>query len=482
MGITRDLKPGTVFSFFEEICAIPHGSGNVEAISDYLVQFAHQRELEVIQDEMKNVIIIKEAAPGYEQAAPIILQGHMDMVAVKKPEASIDMQKEGLALVIDGDFLYAKDTSLGGDDGIAVAYALAILDSDEIAHPRLEVILTVDEEVGMEGAQALDVSMLKGRRLLNLDSEEEGIILAGCAGGARVDWVLPVQRERRSGIGYEICVKGLMGGHSGAEIEKERGNSNVLMGRLLCELSDSVSVGLAGMKGGLADNAIPRETNATVILKNQKSEAVFIAIANRVGAEWKQELQTKDPAVMLEIKRLGETCLDCITEEEAKKLSALMCGAPNGVQAMSADMKGLVETSLNMGIAVLEETQAVIQFSVRSSVDSSKKALIRKLEALAHLAGISQEVRGEYPGWAYMKQSAFRDMAVEVFEKMYGRKPQVQAIHAGLECGLLQAKLPGLECISIGPDMKDIHTTEEKLSISSAERVWQYVLEILKQK
>ena len=442
MGVTKNLKPEKVFAFFEEICGIPHGSGNVDAISDYLVKFATDRGLECIQDEVKNVIIIKEATKGYEDVEPVILQGHMDMVAVKKPGADIDMRTDGLRLAVDGDFLYAEDTSLGGDDGITVAYALAILDSDKIAHPRLEVILTVDEEVGMDGAQALDASMLKGRRMLNLDSEEEGIILAGCAGGARVDWTLPVHREMKTGIGYEISVKGLQGGHSGAEIDKERGNSNTLMGRLLYELAANVEIGLAHLNGGLADNAIPRETTATVVLKKQEEEALFTEIVKRIEAEWKVELQTKDPGVMVQLQRLDETSMECIAKEETITLLSLICAAPNGVQAMSADMKGLVETSLNMGILSLKETQAVMQLSVRSSLESAKNTLILKLESLARLAGAVHEVRGTYPGWAYRKESPFRDMAVRVFKELYGREPEVQAIHAGLECGLLQAKIP----------------------------------------
>lgn len=481
MGMADSLKPQKVFSFFEEICGIPHGSGNVDRISDYLVDFAQTRGLEYVQDEIKNVIIIKEATTGYEDVEPIILQGHMDMVAVKKPEADIDMRTEGLRLAIDGDYLYAKDTSLGGDDGIAVAYALAILDSKEIEHPRLEVIITVDEEVGMDGARVLDVSMLKGKRMLNLDSEDEGIILAGCAGGAKVDWILPVSRIEKTDIAYEVTVKGLTGGHSGVEIDKERGNANTLMGRLLYQLANRIDVGLAELNGGLADNAIPRETRAVILLPAEK-ESLLLEMADGMEAEWKAELQTKDPDVRLEVKRLGEKTSQCVTPDDAKRLFALLCAAPNGVQAMSADMKGLVETSLNMGILNLQEKQAVVQFAVRSSLESAKKALINKLESIARLAGAGQEHQGDYPGWAYRKDSPFRDMAVRIFEEMYGNKPQIQAIHAGLECGLLQAKIPGLECISIGPDMKDIHTTEEKLSISSTERVWNYVLEILKQK
>lgn len=483
MPVTENLKPKKVFHYFEEICKIPHGSGNIDMLSDYLVEFAKERDLFYIQDICKNVIIIKEATSGYEAEEPIILQGHMDMVAVKKPGASIDMEKEGLRLAIDGDDLFAEDTSLGGDDGIAVAYALAILDSDEIAHPRLEVIITVDEEVGMDGARELDVSMLKGRRMLNLDSEEEGFILAGCAGGARVDWTLPLIREERCGERYAVCMKGLQGGHSGAEIDKERGNANALLGRLLYSLCQSMDLYLEELEGGLADNAIPREARAVFVIGEGQEKLLRNSVKD-VEKELQQELQTKDPDIRIEIERLeasGGKAISCVSSEGTVKLVSLLFAAPGGVQAMSADMEGLVETSLNMGIVSLKNDKAVVQFSVRSSLESAKRALIGKLKSIAFMAGASQEVRGDYPGWAYQKNSHFRDMAVRVFKDMYGKKPEIQAIHAGLECGLFSAKIPGLECISIGPDMKNIHTTEERLSISSVERVWNYVVELLKE-
>ena len=481
MAVVENLNPKKVFHYFGEICKIPHGSGNVDRLSDYLVDFAKDRGLFYIQDTWKNVIIVKEATPGYEGEAPIILQGHMDMVAVKKTGASIDMAKEGLRLLVDGDDLYAEDTSLGGDDGIAVAYALAILDSDDIAHPRLEVIITVDEEVGMDGARGLDVSMLKGKRMLNLDSEEEGRSLAGCAGGARVDWILPVNRKEKEGKRYALKVKGLLGGHSGAEIDKERGNANVLLGRLLYRLGKELNFYLEGLNGGLADNAIPREACAVIVAEPDRKGYLEHTV-EKVGEELKQELQTKDPEVLVVVEELEGKTSKCLSEEDTKRLVSLLFAAPNGVQAMSADIKGLVETSLNMGIVDLKDDRAMVQFSVRSSLEGAKNVLIEKLENIAAMAGASQEVRGDYPGWAYKKESPFRDKSVEVFCRLYGKEPKIQAIHAGLECGLLSAKIPGLECISIGPDMKDIHTTEERLSISSTERVWNYVLELLKQK
>ena len=481
MAVLDGLKPEKVFRYFEEICAIPHGSGNVDGLSDYLVDFAKERGLDYFQDEWKNVIMIKDASPGYEEAEPVILQGHMDMVAVKKPGASIDMAKDGLRLAVDGDDLYAEDTSLGGDDGIAVAYAMALLDSDDIPHPRLEVILTVDEEVGMDGARELDVSMLKGKRMLNLDSEEEGILLAGCAGGARVDWTLPVGREEKSGKRCRISVKGLMGGHSGAEIDKERGNANVLMGRLLYRLHKSMAIYVEALEGGLADNAIPREATVVLLAEAESGDVIRDAVL-AVEKEFQQELQTKDPGVCIEIEELGDGKRNCLGRKETDGLISLLFAAPNGVQAMSADVKGMVETSLNMGIVDLREDQAAVQFSVRSSLEGAKRVLIEKLENIAAMAGAAQEVRGDYPGWAYRKESPFRDMAVRAFCDLYGKEPEIQAIHAGLECGILSSKIPDLECISIGPDMKNIHTTEERLSISSTERVWNYVLEILKRK
>lgn len=333
----------------------------------------------------------------------------------------------------------------------------------------------------MDGARELDVSMLKGKRMLNLDSEEEGILLAGCAGGARVDWTLPVGREEKSGKRCRISVKGLMGGHSGAEIDKERGNANVLMGRLLYRLHKFMAIYVEALEGGLADNAIPREATVVLLAEAESGDVIRDAVL-AVEKEFQQELQTKDPGVCIEIEELGDGKRNCLGRKETDGLISLLFAAPNGVQAMSADVKGLVETSLNMGIVDLREDQAAVQFSVRSSLEGAKRVLIEKLENIAAMAGAAQEVRGDYPGWAYRKESPFRDMAVRAFCDLYGKEPEIQAIHAGLECGILSSKIPDLECISIGPDMKNIHTTEERLSISSTERVWNYVLEILKRK
>lgn len=480
MGVLSGLEPGRVFTYFEEITQIPHGSGNIEAISNYLADFARERGLECIQDGVGNVIIIKAATSGYEQEPAVILQGHMDMVAVHKPELDIDMTREPLKVAVEGDRIYAEGTSLGGDDGIAVAYGLALLDDNTLQHPRLEVVITVDEEVGMDGARAVDLSMLQGRRLLNLDSEEEGIFLTSCAGGARINCMLDLEEECQpmSGVQYELTVGGLQGGHSGAEIHKERGNSNMLMARLLQKLSGSVKMGLCSCQGGLADNAIPRVTTAHILV-DEADEDKLKQLVEEYGAALCQELATKDPQVTVTATICGTVRAECLTGKALGRAVNYLYSLPWGVQAMSADMPGLVETSLNPGILEMDCRKLMVEFSVRSCIESSKQALLDKVQALTSLAGGRCEVTGDYPGWAYRVDSPLRNKMIALYEKMYGQKPRVEAIHAGLECGILAAKLPDLDCISFGPNMYDIHTTEETLSISSTQRVWEYLVQLL---
>ncbi len=480
MGVLSGLEPSKVFAYFEEITQIPHGSGNIEAISDYLVDFARKRGLEYIQDEVKNVIILKEATPGYEQEPAVILQGHMDMVAVHKPELDMDMTREPLKVGIHGDRIYAEGTSLGGDDGIAVAYALALLDEASLQHPRLEVVITVDEEVGMDGARAIDLSMLRGHRLLNLDSEEEGIFLASCAGGARINCTVDLSADCRcmTGMHYELVISGLQGGHSGAEIHKERGNSNMLMTRLLQKLSGNVKLGLCRCQGGLADNAIPRVTAAGILV--EKEDAVRLKhLTAEFEAQLRQELATKDPDVAVALKEQGEMSAKCLSGKALERAANYLYSLPCGVQAMSADVPGLVETSLNLGILEISDGKVSAEFSVRSCVESSKKALLDKIQALTALVGGSCKITGDYPGWAYRVDSPLREKMVALYEEMYGKKPQVEAIHAGLECGILASKIADLDCISFGPNMYDIHTTEETLSIASTKRVWDYLVRLL---
>lgn len=481
MSVLSGIEPIPVFHFFEEICSIPHGSGNEESLSNYIRHFAEERGLFCIQDEWKNIIIIKDATSGYEAQEPVILQGHMDMVAVKEPDSDIDMQKDPLVLKTDNEYVWAEGTSLGGDDGIAVAYILALLDAKDIPHPRLEMILTVGEEVGLEGARNIDLSMLKGRRMLNLDNEEEGVLLTSCAGGARADCSLPLAFEKRKGIALHVRITGLKGGHSGAEIIKEGGNSNCLMGRILDALAQKTTALLVSLEGGLADNAIPRQTDASIIIGAEEKEDC-LRLIHEIEEKIRTELAVKDSGFQLIITEEGEKSLNCLDVESMRKAAAYIMSMPNGIQAMSADVEGLVETSLNLGIMKLSENGLMLGYSVRSSLESSKEALIGKLKSISLLAGAKVEIRGDYPGWAYRADSPFREKMIRIYEHMFGERPEVQAIHAGLECGLILSKLPGLDCISYGPDMRNIHTTEEILNIPSVKRVWEYILEILKQK
>lgn len=478
MSILAHLEPANVFRFFEEICNIPHGSGNIDKISDYLVEFAKARNLEYYQDAIKNVIIIKEAAAGYENKEPIMLQGHMDMVAVKKPESTINMEIEGLRLKVDGDYVYAEDTSLGGDDGIAVAYELALLDADNISHPRIECIFTVDEEVGLNGAAAIDLSVCKAKRMLNLDSEEEGIFLTGCAGGMRVDCELPVKRELKDGALCEVHIGGLTGGHSGTEIHKGRANSNTLMGRFLVHAGKRAAMNLVTMDGGLADNAIPRETKMQVVVSDVEALNSEVAAFDKM---LKTEYATKDSGIFAKVTVKEVGTFSALTEEDSKKAGRLVFLLPSGVQAMSGDVEGLVETSLNMGLLSLKEDKLNLGFSVRSSVESAKYMLEEKLYALTESFGGICKSAGDYPGWAYRVDSPLRDSMVEIYKEMFGCEPKIEAIHAGLECGFFLGKIPELDCVSIGPDMKDIHTTEERMSISSVKRSWEFILKILEQ-
>ena len=480
MAVLENLEPKKVFHYFEEICNIPHPSYKEKKISDYLVNFAKEHGLEYYQDDLYNVVMIAPATEGYENEEPIILQGHMDMVCEKEPGVEIDFENDGLTLMIDGDYVTAKGTTLGGDDGIAIAYALAIMDSPEIPHPRLEVIITVSEEVGMEGATGIDLSMLQGHKLLNLDSEEEGVMTVSCAGGNSSVCHVPMSYESSEGVQLALSVKGLKGGHSGAEIDKGRANSNLVMGRLLLALDQAdLGCAIAELSGGAKQNAIPRETNAVIVAAPEKKDAVIACLQETI-AQIKNEYATPDPDLALDITEQGIGSVQVLTAACAKTAIMLINNLPGGIQSMSADIAGLVETSLNMGILTLDEKELRAEFAVRSSVISARDALTARIRKLVEYVGGTLEVNGIYPAWEYKKDSVLREDAARIFEQMYGKAPRIEAIHAGLECGILAGKIKDLDGVSIGPDMIGIHTFEEKLSISSTKRVYEFVLEVLK--
>ena len=501
MGVLDQLEPKSVFHYFEEICRIPHGSGNIREISDYLKQFAKERGLECIQDETLNIIIIKEATAGYEQEEPYILQGHMDMVAVSKPGCNIDMTKDSLQLYIENGRIRAEGTSLGGDDGIAVAYILALLDAKNISHPRLETVLTVDEETGMEGAANVDLSMLHGKRLINLDQEEEGVIITSCAGGARVDISIPLHRETAPQENVQklaVRVTGLQGGHSGIEINKGRGNANCLLGRILKGLSEQFDIRLISMQGGVADNAIPRDAEASILVDITQTD-VALAYIKKEEDNIRSELGDRDGGfkIICEVSdsfdvlhrtvsdgnkpdMSGQTeSLQCFNAASAGQALACLCTLPNGVIAMSRELEGLVQTSLNLGVVTVKNDELQLSYAVRSSVDEDKEKLCVQMTKIARQAGARTKIRNSYPGWAYRKDSPLRDIVTDVYEQMYGTKPVLEAIHAGVECGILAAKIPGLDCVSIGPDMSNVHTVEESLDIASVQRTWEYLLHVL---
>ena len=480
MAVLEGLKPERVFYYFEEICNIPHGSGNTKEISDYLVKFAKDHKLPCVQDDSNNVIICKSASEGYEDSQPVILQGHMDMVCEKEKGVDIDFEKDGLKLYIDGDFLKAEGTTLGGDDGIAVAYALALLDSQEIAHPKLEVVITVDEEIGMLGADAIDLSMLTGHTMLNIDSDVEGSFLTGCAGGMAVNVTLPIKRVMQSGEKVALTITGLEGGHSGSEIDKEHGNANILMGRLLRALFEETPFGIISLAGGLKDNAIPREC-VTELLVPQENVNLVKEIADKLDIELKKEFMTADPSVCIEFEDLGKKEESILDFGSVSRVIFYLRSVPNGVQHMSQVMHGMVETSLNLGIMELKEDALHTVTSIRSSVGTRKADLLDRVTAIVELLGGEAEVEGDYPAWEYKQDSSLRPQIAKVYKQLYGKDPVFETIHAGLECGLLSEKIKNLDCVSFGPDNFDIHTPKERLSISSTGRVWDFIVEFLRQ-
>lgn len=467
----------TYLDYFEQICSMPHGSGNTKIISDWLVSFAKEHNFEWHQDDANNVIIIREASKGCEDKAPVIIQGHMDMVAVHDDDREIDMTKEGLILEKDGDFLWAKGTSLGGDDGIAVAYGLALLADTEHAFPRLELVVTVDEEVGMLGAGVLDVTPCKGKTLLNVDSEEEGIFLVSCAGGARIDFEFPMAPHTyEQGDAYKIKIDGLLGGHSGTEIDKNRANAIVLIGKILKKLSDAkLLLAVNSVKGGTADNAICNSCEAVVLCKNIEPELFEI-----IKFEIFEQYMGLETEARITLEKLSEDPSTMDWKRNTKAgIEYFLTALPNGVMAMSSDIEGLVETSLNQGIIVTTGAGITLSISVRSNIDTKKQELIDSLLSIAANFDAKTNIHGDYPGWAYRKDSPLRDKMVATYKDMYGEEPKIMALHAGLECGVFAKKIPDLDCVSFGPNMFDIHTTKERMSLSSAKRVWDFILRIL---
>lgn len=489
-------QPQKVFHYFEQICRIPHPSYHCEAISNYLMDFAKAHGLEAYQDQFYNVIIIKEASAGKEELEPIMIQGHMDMVTVKDDGIRIDMQKEGLQLAVDGDYIYAKGTSLGGDDGIAVAYGLALLDDDTLSLPRIELVVTTEEEVGMEGATGIDLSVCRANRMLNLDSEDEGEFVVACAGGMRVHADMEAGEKlplTENELLYCIEVGGLAGGHSGTEIIRHSANA--------CKVIGSVLHGLWAMdcpfmtmdlEGGTKDNAIPIYAKALIAVSKERKDQIKANI-DKLQEDFRKQYGATDPDGYVKCSEVEpadrndmQSCLQntkkeilLFSKERTRQIIDFLCEVPNGVQSMCTEMPELPQTSLNLGIMKGEADGIHFDFSLRSSVSAEKKELCDKVCEIIDKYEGTYELGGDYPAWEYKADSALREHLVRVYEKQYGKLPEVLSIHAGLECGILASKKPGLDCVSVGPDILDIHTTRERLSISSVQRVWKFLVEAL---
>ena len=467
-----------VMKFFKEICAIPHGSYNIDQISDYLADFAKVRNLEYIQDDLKNVIIFKAATPGYENEPAIMLQGHMDMVAVCDNPSEKDMEKDGLDVAEEDGFLFAKGTTLGADDGIAVAYALAILDSDEISHPALEAVFTVDEEVGMDGATGIDLSKCVSKRIINIDSEEEGEIVVSCAGGVRLHSDFKGELERITAPCVFLSLDGLLGGHSGTDIHENRANGAHLLAEILCNISEEYDIHLISMAAGEKDNAIPSSGSAEFLVSDLGDPDDFMLYVEEIENILKDDyLGIENNITITAGIQLPQESM-CFTKEDTLNFFEFLAEVPDGVISYYDDVD-MVKTSLNLGILLCTEAGMSVDFALRSSVESEKEDLVKRVTDVCKAHNGEVSASGDYPGWEYAKESLLRDKTVAVYREMFGKEPLVKGIHAGLECGVLVSKIPGAEAVSIGPNILNAHTTKEKLDLKSAGRTWEYVLKIL---
>ncbi|MCL2574142.1 MAG: aminoacyl-histidine dipeptidase [Defluviitaleaceae bacterium] len=478
MAVLANCKPTDVFAYFEKICSIPHGSRNEKALSNYIRDWAKGLGLEVIQDNLHNLIIKKPATAGYENAPTVIIQGHTDMVCEKNGDVEFDFLTQPLDIYIDGDYVRARGTTLGADNGVAVAMGMAILADNALKHPALEVVLTSVEEAGMDGAKGIDTSVLKGTRFINIDSEDEGVFLSSCAGGATVRIFLDLAWQPLPAgdfVAQKLFVGGLKGGHSGMDIAKERGNSNRLLARALDSLKTPYHLGL--IDGGSKDNAIPREAFAIIYVAKGYVEQVAKEVAE-LEKEFSAELAHSDAGVFVRLEDTEATAQVFDDDTKGRAISLLLT-TPFGVDHMSASLAGLVETSNNLGVVKTVDNELQITCACRSSVESRKWALCRRIAIIAEAFGARFSVSEGYPGWTYTPNSELRDIFTSVYKKKYGVDAQILAIHAGVECGIFADKMPGLDMISFGPNMHDVHTPDERLSISSTQNTYEFLLDVL---
>lgn len=476
MNKLSNIEPSDVLGIFEEMSQIPRTSGNEKEISDWLVDFANKRNLEVYRDSALNVVIKKPGTKGYENSPAVIIQGHMDMVGEKSKTSTHDFLKDPIALRVDGDYVYATDTTLGADDGIAVAYGLAILDSKDIPHPPIELLVTTSEETGMNGAIDLDPSHINGKVLLNIDAEEEGVFLVSCAGGVNAITSFKPIYENNHSDAYEIFIGGLKGGHSGMEIVKQRANAVKLLGRLLDKISSEHQIKLASIYGGAKHNAIAREASAVIVGKDLNLSELS-KIAEEMADIFKNEYSKEDPGIVIEVNQASAE--RSMSEGDTRMLIDYITVVPDGVETVSREIEGLVVSSLNLGVLETKDDEIVFTHSIRSSVRSLRDEIALRVQHIARLCGASINLCDSYPEWQYNPDSKVRDIAVKTYKDLWGKEPAIEAIHAGLECGLLKEKLGELDMISFGPNLYDVHTPNEHMSISSVERTYKFLKTLL---
>lgn len=479
------LYPEKVFHYFAEISKIPRASKKEKEISDWLVKFAKERKLKVIQDEHYNVIIKKKATEGYEDFSPLILQGHMDMVWEKNKDTEFDFSTQGIELVIDGDFLKANGTTLGADNGIAIAYALAILDSDDIKHPALEVVITTDEEDGMSGVANLDFDEFDGKTLINLDTEEYGEVYVSSAGGTRTETKF-IFETKKIGNGYtpiSIEVKGLSGGHSGAEIHKNLGNSIKILSEVLYHLSKRYEMSLIHIDGGGKVNAIPREAVAEIAVKlDGDSIDEFKKLAELAFENILKDFKVSDKSPILAIEEIEEKNLG-ISLGDTLNIINFLHEVPNGVLEMSKHIEGLVETSINIGFISTEIVDGNVKIRIkslaRSMANDPLNKLVEEVTDLTRKHDANIKIAASNPSWEYKEDSKIKELIAKSFKEITGNEPVIKAIHAGLECGVFTQNIKGADVVSIGPNIYGAHTPEERMDIKSVGETWEWLLKIL---
>ena len=476
----RNLEPNRLWNNFADLNAVPRASKKEEQVIEFMKNFGNKLGLETFEDDVRNVIIRKPATPGMENRKGIVLQSHIDMVHQKNNDTDFDFATQGIEMYVDGDWVRANGTTLGADNGLGVATIMAILESKDIAHPAIDALFTIDEETGMTGAIGLKGGILEGEILLNLDTEEDDEIGVGCAGGVDVTGsksYTPIAAPANANA-YQISVKGLQGGHSGMEIHLGLGNANKMMNRILLQTQGQAS--LSSLLGGSLRNAIPRESNSIVVVE-AKNESDFLAEFEKIKNDITTEFQHKESDITITLEKLASVPETVLSTEDQKLFVQAVYAAHNGVFRMSPAIADLVETSNNIAKIAVSNGDIKIECLTRSSVDSSKDNMVNTLTAVFELAGFSVDLSGDYPGWAPNMDSAILKVLDALYEKMNGEKANVAACHAGLECGILGTNYPGMDMISFGPTIKGAHSPDERACISSTQKFWKFVVEILKE-